>query len=159
MVPPCFADDILSRINSVFPLSTNLPPGLFCEHNVTSRCLVKCSSLGFDHWQDPLAYAVAAAGWDLSIPDSWKIQDVTDIITGKNWTANVEQKKEFMHSPDADAYTACCFVTAVATLPVLLVLLGVLVAATSLVSYIFGLIPHMVILLWQILVTTSTRDT
>jgi hypothetical protein len=83
---------------------------------------------------------------------SWQIEDVTDILTGKNWTANVLQKKSFLNSPDVDAYTVCSLVTAVSTLPVLLVLIGILVAATSFVSYILSLMPHFAILLWQILV-------
>ena len=157
MVPPCFADDILSRLNSLFPAVITIPPSLQCT-STTTPCLVSCTSIGFDSWQDPLAYAAAAwAGQAAELDYPW-LQDITKLFASKNWTANVIEKINMVHSPEADAYTTCAFVTAVSTIPALVVVIGILVVATSVAAYALDLVPLLIAVIWNVAVVTSADE-
>ena len=157
MVPPCFADDILSRLNSLFPATITIPKSLQCT-STTTPCLVSCTSIGFDSWQDPLAYAAAAwAGQAAELDYPW-LQDITKLLASKNWTANVLEKITMVHSPEADAYTTCAFVTAVSTIPALVVVIGILVVATSVAAYALDLVPLLIAVIWNVAVVTSADE-
>ena len=157
MVPPCLGDDIIARLQTVFPLSISLPPALYKSHN-TSAGLVSCTTLGFTSWEDPVIYAAVGLGVQSELPPDYLwVVDVT-ALTGKNWTSNFLEKQGMIRSPDRDAYTTCALVTSVSVLPALLVAVGVVVLALSLVTYVFSLIPFVLVLGWEVMIPEYLSD-
>ena len=150
MVPPCLTDDILSRLNSLFPLTTSLPTALMCDPPSPS-CLVSCSTLGFTSWQDPIAFLAAELGVAGQLANTTWLQDGLSLLTISNTAVNLRQKVAMVASPDVNAYAICAAVTAVSALPALLVVATAVGFAGSLVLSVFSLVPSLATLTWHVL--------
>jgi hypothetical protein len=138
MIPTCLLDDAIAALKSLFPTKAVLP-SLLVRNSTTLR---PCSELGFDSWEDPLAFAWCDLGfcegqndtmffWELS---RWNFGQMHARATGK----------------DADAYRVCASVTANYAVPVLLVATAALTVATAVVISLIGMLGPGINLLWQI---------
>ena len=159
MVPPCLVDSVLDAFTSLLPASIHIPPELTCSTpgesgclancvtgpvngTVTTTCLKSCSTLGFTSWQDPLAFVAAEIG-------------VAEQLASNQWlqtfAKGLRDKQAVVALPDHTAHSICAGVTAVLALPAIMVLVALIAVVCSILSFIAGLGPPMVSLLWSVL--------
>ena len=63
MIPTCLLSDIIATAGMIAPVAVVFPENLRCDPPggggaLNQTCLRGCSELGFDGWEDPLAFAV-----------------------------------------------------------------------------------------------------
>ena len=140
MVPPCLVDDLIAALRQIAPESASFPPLLVCRD--APDCLVPCSQLGFEGWQDPLLFVVADLGLDAWVGNLSVAQQVAPKLTTMAARAR---------SPDAPAYRICAGVTAVSALPVIFALGGAVYLLGGLLLFFLSLGPPLVSMVWHVL--------
>ena len=139
MIPTCLMSDFIYSIKTIIPASVSVPSAL--KDNSTK--LKSCKLLGFDSWEDPLAYMWCDFGfcntlnnsefWGLS---TWNFRDMDIVSSGV----------------DSNAYRLCATVTLYNTLPVLLLVTLIFVVFAGFLIGIASLFPPFCDLIWKTLV-------
>jgi hypothetical protein len=139
MIPTCLLDDALQSLKSLFPTTVKLPSHLMA--NATQ--LKSCSDLGFDTWEDPLAFAWCDLGFCTGLDDVSTFWDMS------HWRF----KQMHLHAigPNADAYRICASVTATYSVPVLLAATAAFAVCGVLAICLVSLLGPAISLIWQII--------
>jgi hypothetical protein len=138
MVPTCLLDDLLVSYKSLFPVSASIPPAMMSADNKTLR---SCEELQFTTWRDPLAFALCELGMcGFSVNATF--------LPGLYWDATAKQAQ--VNSPDVTAYRLCALISAVNSLPVLLIVSLGLVFLSSVVLTVLNTIPPLLTMAWHV---------
>jgi len=159
MIPPCLIDSALDTLTSILPASIAIPPSLLCSApgvsgclpncvtgnvngTTVTTCLRSCSGMGFTSWQDPLEYLAAEVGVAESLAQNEYMA---------TFAKGLRAKQAMMSSPDKTAYTVCAFVTSSFALPAILALISLIAVAVSLLSFVAGMGPPIINLIWSVI--------
>ena len=159
MIPPCLIDSALDTLTSILPASIAIPPSLLCSApgvsgclpncvtgnvngTTVTTCLRSCSGMGFTSWQDPLEYLAAEVGVAESLAQNEYMA---------TFAKGLRAKQAMMSSPDKPAYTVCAFVTSSFALPAILALISLIAVAVSLLSFVAGMGPPIINLIWSVI--------
>lgn len=161
MLPPCLMSDLISTLEVLVPTAILFPPALLCDpvgqggRPLNQTCLRSCTDLGFQSWEDPLAFAIC----DTDPPTCSYLISLGPSGLGYLDTLVWEPLKRAMALAhhrvlyeDTTPYRVCTWVSFIWVVPLLALVVGILVVASAVLASVLDLLPSLTAFLCQLFV-------